>query len=255
MQTGEFQIQTINDDTIPIRFNVLPDEIVTLDDSSFSKYLSPPVIELTKGFKEISFYQSIYMDSLKGSNLSGNINITYNIVDSNTSTVLSSFSGGNFSAGMWGTFQTTLSSNLSSFVGRNIIIVPIIKGLKNPKDMNYALVHVYLDNDIKQSKKNVVYQEDIKQGSNIVYEFNLFQNYPNPLNPSTTISYQLPKKSFVNLSIYNLLGQKITELVNKEVQSGHYSVIWDASNLSSGIYVYKLTAGGFTAIKKCILLK
>jgi len=86
-------------------------------------------------------------------------------------------------------------------------------------------------------------------------KFELFQNYPNPFNPSTQISYQLPENSFVNLVVYNSLGQKVEELVNQEQTSGKYSVKFDASNLPSGVYIYKLQAGEFSSVKKMLLTK
>ncbi len=95
--------------------------------------------------------------------------------------------------------------------------------------------------------------------SKIPAKFALRQNYPNPFNPTTTISYQLPKQSNVELSIYNLLGQKVATLVNKKQPAGRYEANWEASGFASGIYVYKLKANGQeqSAIltKKLILLK
>ncbi|MCK4688664.1 MAG: T9SS type A sorting domain-containing protein, partial [Candidatus Marinimicrobia bacterium] len=82
-----------------------------------------------------------------------------------------------------------------------------------------------------------------------------FQNYPNPFNPVTTISYRLPKSGFVNLSIYNTKGQLIETLVNKQIQSGYHSIKWDGSSNVSGVYFYRISAGDYSAIDKCILLK
>jgi len=86
-------------------------------------------------------------------------------------------------------------------------------------------------------------------------EFSLGQNYPNPFNPSTVISYQLSVKSFVSLKLYDVLGNEVAELINEEQQPGNYEVVFDASQLSSGIYFYQLRAGSFVSTKKMILLK
>jgi len=80
-------------------------------------------------------------------------------------------------------------------------------------------------------------------------------NYPNPFNPTTQISYQLPKNSFVNLVVYNSLGQKVEELVNQNQSVGKYTVKFDANNLPSGVYIYKLQAGEFSDVKKMLLTK
>lgn len=85
--------------------------------------------------------------------------------------------------------------------------------------------------------------------------FQLNQNYPNPFNPSTAISYQLSTVSDVQLVIYNALGQKVRTLVNGRQEAGEYALTFDASELSSGIYYYKLTAGSFVQIRKMILMK
>ena len=88
-----------------------------------------------------------------------------------------------------------------------------------------------------------------------VFSFNLQQNYPNPFNPSTTITYEIPKASTVRLNIYNTSGQLVKTLINENHIPGHYSVAWDASNLPSGLYIYKLEAGDYIDVKKCMLIK
>ncbi len=95
---------------------------------------------------------------------------------------------------------------------------------------------------------------------NLPGEFVLHQNYPNPFNPVTEIRYALPEKSDVKLSVYNMLGQKIRTLIDREQAAGFYSIRWDATNdqkqkVASGIYLYRISAGKYTAVKKLILLK
>jgi len=91
--------------------------------------------------------------------------------------------------------------------------------------------------------------------ASVPQRYSLEQNYPNPFNPSTAISFQLPAISNVSLKIYNVLGQEIATLVNKELKAGRYSVAWDASNVPSGMYFYRLHAGNFSATKKLLLMK
>ncbi len=86
-------------------------------------------------------------------------------------------------------------------------------------------------------------------------DFVLYQNYPNPFNPTTTISFSIPEKSFVRLSVYNSLGEKIATLISNELNTGIHSIIYDASNLPSGIYFYKLEANNFISTKKMLLIK
>ena len=95
-------------------------------------------------------------------------------------------------------------------------------------------------------------------------EFSLSQNYPNPFNPATTIRYQLSAvgrpRSTVTLRIYNLLGELVRTLVDKEQAPGYYSVVWDGKDnlgeeVSSGVYFYRLKAGGFSQVKKMLLMR
>ena len=91
--------------------------------------------------------------------------------------------------------------------------------------------------------------------NSIPIKFALMQNYPNPFNPTTTISFELPKQAKVVLSVYNILGEKVVELVNKEMPVGQYKISFDASKFSSGVYFYRISAGEFTSVKKMMLLK
>lgn len=89
----------------------------------------------------------------------------------------------------------------------------------------------------------------------IADKFKLDQNYPNPFNPSTNISFELPSASVVQLKVYNLLGQEVASLVDGRLNSGNHSVNFDASKLSSGVYIYRLSSGGMSYSRKMILVK
>jgi hypothetical protein len=83
----------------------------------------------------------------------------------------------------------------------------------------------------------------------------LLQNFPNPFNPSTTISFTLPERTRVVLSIYNEIGENVAELFNGEKAAGYHSIEWNASKFVSGIYFYELKTEKFTSVKKLILMK
>jgi len=89
----------------------------------------------------------------------------------------------------------------------------------------------------------------------IVNTFNLEQNYPNPFNPGTTINYSLAERSAVTLKVYDVLGNEVANLVNTNQEAGQHSINFDASSLSSGLYIYTLNTGNFTSSKKMMLLK
>jgi len=86
-------------------------------------------------------------------------------------------------------------------------------------------------------------------------DYLLSQNYPNPFNPSTNINFTLPNTEFVTLKIYDILGKEVATLINEELNAGNHTKIWDAKNLSSGVYFYKLQAGKFSETKKMILVR
>jgi hypothetical protein len=103
---------------------------------------------------------------------------------------------------------------------------------------------------------------DIEQNTEIPSDYALNQNYPNPFNPTTTISYSIPSvqtssnlQQNVNLTIYDLLGREVKNLVNESKQPGNYEVTFDASSITSGIYYYTLTSSNFTQTKKMLLIK
>ncbi len=86
-------------------------------------------------------------------------------------------------------------------------------------------------------------------------EFSLSQNYPNPFNPTTSISFALPKASHVSLKIIDIIGREIATIVSEELPAGSYTRQWNAENMPSGIYFYRLQAGSYTQTKKLVLLK
>ncbi len=92
-------------------------------------------------------------------------------------------------------------------------------------------------------------------GNEIPVEYKLTQNYPNPFNPSTMIEYSIINPEFVTLKVYNILGQEVATLVNEFKNPGNYSVRFNAGNLSSGVYIYKLQTESFTSVRKMILQK
>jgi len=85
--------------------------------------------------------------------------------------------------------------------------------------------------------------------------YHLHQNYPNPFNPRTSIKYELPVPGFVQLSIYNLLGQQVANLISERQNAGQYSIEWDATGFASGLYFYKLQTGDFSLVKKMVVMK
>ncbi len=123
--------------------------------------------------------------------------------------------------------------------------------------LNSGIHHIYAQNVTNQG----ILGGGVTTGVNESYtgevptELSLQQNYPNPFNPSTTIRFGLTQQLLVTLKIFNILGQEVATLVNEEKPAGSYEVNWNASNLSSGVYFYRLQTGSFVEAKKMMLLK
>ena len=96
---------------------------------------------------------------------------------------------------------------------------------------------------------------DVEQINGLPEDYSLKQNYPNPFNPSTNIEYSIPSESFVELKVYDVLGNEVASLVNEQQQAGVYSADFNADNLPSGMYFARITANEFTQVVKMILLK
>lgn len=123
----------------------------------------------------------------------------------------------------------------------------------NDKNLNkgkyqYRLKQIDLDGTYEYSK---IVEVDVVSPA----KFELAQNYPNPFNPNTSISFTIPQSGNVKLSVYNLLGQEITTLVNEYKEAGTHNIKFNAANLNSGVYLYKLESNGLTLTKKMTLLK
>jgi hypothetical protein len=95
----------------------------------------------------------------------------------------------------------------------------------------------------------------ITEEAGLPTEFSMSQNYPNPFNPTTKIKIALPQSVLTKLIVYDLLGREVQTLINKELEAGYHEINFDASNLTNGVYFYRIQAGNFTETKKLLLLK
>ena len=134
-----------------------------------------------------------------------------------------------------------------------------VSGSSLPVNLQPGEFHIYTDLRLETPEPGLV--TNINNDSEIVpLSYRLSQNYPNPFNPSTTVQFELPQLSKVNLVIFDLLGRKVKTLVNKSVAPGKYEVQWDGRNeggvpISSGIYILHFRAREFEQNRRIILLK
>ncbi len=127
------------------------------------------------------------------------------------------------------------------------IINYIDKNFTGGTKFNYRLKQIDLNGKFELSKEVGV--------ELIPKEYVLYQNYPNPFNPVTNFKFQIVNHGLVSLKVYDILGNEITTIINKELEPGFYKFEWDAVNLPSGVYFYRLQAGDFVSTKKLLLLK
>ncbi len=133
----------------------------------------------------------------------------------------------------------------------------------NVTDVNMTLpikagdFNIYTTVQLPTPEQGILLGADEENDSNdlIPNSVQLKQNYPNPFNPETSISFSLPSQSKVKLTVYNMLGEKVSDLINGELGAGNHAVIFNAGFLSSGIYYYKLETEGYSESRKMILLK
>jgi hypothetical protein len=123
----------------------------------------------------------------------------------------------------------------------------IDKNIRKPGNYYYRLKQI--DNDGKYKYSEVVLVE-----VSMLINFHLSQNYPNPFNPSTLIKYSVPENGFIKLSVYNLIGEEVSVLINEQVDAGFYELTFNAAHLSSGTYFYRLQTGKTVQMKKMVLL-
>lgn len=152
-----------------------------------------------------------------------------------------------------------------------VIDDPNIKQIKleaiEMKDPNHRLQFIYhsdagsgrtLVSQVPEHDLEIVIDLDNIEGAarqGLPTQFALNQNYPNPFNPSTVVSFDLPVASRVNITVFNVLGQKVATIVDEQMEAGSYEKNWDATNYSSGLYFYRIQADNFTETKKMMLLK
>ena len=163
-------------------------------------------------------------------------------LESNTNGNFPTVNYGRVTANQWANISVSLNSLDPNNIPFDRIVIEDVSGA----NVTYDIADLKFTGGTATAVKNGVTTPD---------KFALEQNYPNPFNPSTDISFSLPMAEHVTLDVYNVLGEKVAALVNGNLTAGMHSVNWNALNLPSGIYIYRLRAGNFVLQKKMELLK
>lgn len=220
----------------------LPGVLVTIKDSPAATELQLPMTYNTSWSQ--SYTETVYYSGTPLSQTNISINV---VVDAWGSMTLPG--GGTFEA-LRIRESSTANGNTSvqySFLAKNGANVTVSATDANPPTSGVINADWY--------DWNMPFTSDVEKISGLPQDFNLSQNYPNPFNPSTKIEYSIPEASFVQLKVYDILGNEVATVVNEEQSAGSYRADFSGKNLSSGMYIAKLQSGNYTKTIKMTLLK
>jgi hypothetical protein len=247
---GDIKVNGNNTDFVEI-----PDSVKTLDLSLLNEYLRSQTISVDNSSQLLYSVQYGMIDSASTKNYlqSGN-SITFGVelVDAITNNVLGRYDEVTFDENNMFSYDKLGYEVSLEGIGTNREVYLRLSTTSNDETSGYSLTQRYSDETIlgKTHTKKINYT-----GTEKPTEYALYQNYPNPFNPVTTITYQIPKEGLVTLKIYDILGKEVTTLINEEKQAGKYSIDFNASKLSSGVYLYELRSNEFKSTKKLLLMK
>jgi hypothetical protein len=248
-----FELFDIIHDSEVIEFEPLTDMTTFNDISSLNGYLESLPFEISDNSSlqysvRYGIQESLNKELVLGENEF--VNYKVQLVDENTDEVLGSYDNITFTQENLEQYNNIDYNILTEGVGTRTVKMRLVVSSNIDADPNLAAI--YCDGSLlaKNGATNIKYD-----GAAEIKTYDLAQNYPNPFNPSTTIKYQIPNAGNVSLKIYDLLGAEVMTLVNTTQAKGRYEVNFDASQLSSGVYIYRIQANDYVASRKMMLLK
>ena len=248
-----FSVGEITVDGEKINFVALPDTSVVNGSEALNTYLISEPFNLTENTFFTYGVQYGVTDSLSAAMTlteGKSVNFRVELIDEQTNEVLGTFDDVTFSEGSIIPYESLAYQVNTEGIGNRICRLRLV--INDNLNPDYSLTNDYNDEAVI-SKQGFV--ERTLNVNEIVKTYDLEQNYPNPFNPATTIRYQLPKEGLVTLKVYDILGSEVATLINEQKTTGKYEVNFNASNLASGVYVYRLSVNDYVNVKKMILLK
>jgi hypothetical protein len=248
-----FAIGDVMVNQLPVEFKPLPDTIQINTKELVNAFLETETFTLSDNSNFFFSVQYGITDSSAAIQLLSDnktINFKVEIIEAVSGEILDSFDNVIYSQDS--VYQYNNIAYQVNTAGLGNIQVKLRLVINSSNEFNYSLSERFAEETaLGKSFKKQIYLD----GSGLVKEYDLEQNFPNPFNPATTIRYQIPQNGIVTLKIYDILGSEIATLVNEEKVAGRYEVNLNASSLASGVYVYKIQSGSFISSKKMILLK
>ena len=245
---GDLQI-----DGQPVDFVEIADSVSVNNLNTLNQYILTEPISISDNSSFVYSVQYGINDSLSATQAMIDdrfINFKVLLVDNNTGEIIGEHD--NVTYNSENIYQYNNISYLVNTQGIGNRSVRLKLVIDNNFASNYSLSKIYADETVlgKTSLKEINFN-----GIEVIESYDLSQNYPNPFNPSTTIKYQLPDAGNVTLKIYDILGSKVATLVDDFKNEGRYEVNFNASNLASGVYLYRLKVNDFVDVKKMLMLK
>jgi len=253
-ETIEFKEKhdTLDIDSEPVLNEYLTTDPFILSDGSHFQY------SIQYGFTDSSAFAGALSEN-------GSISFKVELIDHSTGQVIGSFDEITYTPSNLYQYSKTGYIVSTEGIGTKTVRLRLVVN-SNIEGSQYALnTAVSSESVVPLGKKNASKKQVNYKGTLAVDDYALDQNFPNPFNPVTTISYALPQDGIVTLKIYDALGREVSTLVNEFKQAGRYTTTFsatggsasggDASKLSSGVYIYKLTSGKYSATKKMMLVK
>jgi hypothetical protein len=252
-----FMLGDISVDGKNISFIEKPDSIVIENKEILNKYLTTEPFAISD---ETQFYYSIRYNIIDSSAVSelldqqGDVSFKVQLIDEVSNTIIGEYDKVVFNKANQFQYKCIGYQVDTKGIGQKVVRLRLIAN--SNLDVQYSIVQRHASEQVVNlGKGNIRRQQIGYKGELVVTDYSLSQNFPNPFNPSTTINYALPKAGNVMLKVYDILGKEVATLVNNYKESGRYSVEFDASKFSSGMYIYKLTSDKFTEVKKMMLVK
>lgn len=248
-----FALGDINANGQNVDFVEIPDSIKIDNLEAINTYFESKPITVNESSNliygvEYGISDSVLCSSVLANN--GNIAFKVLLIDDNTNEVLDVFDEVTYSGN--NVYQYNNIGYQVNLAGIGERTIRLGLAVNTNIDLDYSLSNRISDQSLVTKTS---YQTIIYKGKATVTDYALEQNYPNPFNPSTKISWQSPVASHQTLKVYDILGNEVATLVDEFREAGRYEINFDASILSSGVYIYKIQAGDFVSSRKMILIK
>jgi hypothetical protein len=248
-----FAVGDVLVDNIPVTFKSFSDTLNINTISQVNEFLETEPFTL---LDNSVFYYSVQYgvtDPIAASQVltgSQNINFRVELIEASSGAIIGSFDNIFYSRDSVYLYNNIAYQVNTAGIGNTQVKLRLV--INSSGDFDYSLTERFAEGSVLGK---MAFKQINLDGSALVKEYALAQNFPNPFNPNTTIRYQIPQDGIITLKIYDILGSEVATLVNEEKIAGKYEVNFNASLLASGVYIYKIQAGSFINSKKMILIK